>query len=111
MIKIKHLIFFIILHAFDLKAADNSGMPQLNPDSFASQLFWLTILFLIIYILNHYIFLPKIVKIRKERDKTIEGYLKEAKEVNMSVETLIEKIKTDFNNASTDILTSFASFK
>ena len=47
-------------------------MPQFNPESFTSQLFWLTICFGLIYISMSKIFLPKIREILKERHHNID---------------------------------------
>ncbi len=77
-------------------------MPQLNPESYTSQVFWLVLLFACLFFLNHFIFLPKIQKIRDKRSKTIEEYLKEAKKINDSMHSLVEEIKKDFDEAKNE---------
>ncbi len=47
-------------------------MPQFNPESFSSQLFWLAICFGLIYISMSRIFLPRIRDILKERHHNID---------------------------------------
>ncbi|MES2678039.1 MAG: hypothetical protein V4612_07010 [Pseudomonadota bacterium] len=47
-------------------------MPQFNPESFSSQLFWLAICFGLIYISMSKIFLPRIRDILKERHHNID---------------------------------------
>ncbi len=90
----------LILFAQTTKASeDKGGMPQLNPESFSSQIFWLVLLFLILFLLNHYVFLPRLKNIRKKRDKTIQSYLDEAKKINDSINIIVEKMKKDFDNA------------
>ena len=73
------------------------GMPQLNPESFSSQLFWLFILFTILFISINYYFVPKIKKIKGNRAETINGLILESKKINKSVEEIAEKIDSDFN--------------
>ena len=41
-------------------AAESGGMPQLNPEFWISQIFWLTLTFGILYIVLSKIILPKI---------------------------------------------------
>ena len=49
--------FFFIKEAF---AAESGGMPQLNPEFWISQIFWLTITFGALYIILSKLILPKI---------------------------------------------------
>ena len=51
------LSFLFLLEAF---AAESSGMPQLNPEFWISQIFWLTITFGILYVVLSKLILPKI---------------------------------------------------
>ena len=41
-------------------AAESGGMPQLNPEFWVSQIFWLTITFGILYVILSKLILPKI---------------------------------------------------
>jgi F-type H+-transporting ATPase subunit b len=47
-------------------------MPQFDPSSYSSQLFWLTICFALLYFSMSKIFLPRIRDILKERNNVIE---------------------------------------
>ena len=61
------LSFLVLKEAF---AAESGGMPQLNPEFWISQIFWLTITFGILYIVLSKIILPKIsanLEIRKSQ--------------------------------------------
>ncbi len=49
--------FFFIKEVF---AAESGGMPQLNPEFWVSQIFWLTLTFGVMYIILSKIILPKI---------------------------------------------------
>ena len=52
------VLVFSTLFGGSLFAAE-AGMPQLNPEYWASQIFWLVIIFLSIYLLISKIFIPK----------------------------------------------------
>ncbi len=92
--------WILIFNSVNLKAAEGQGgMPQLNPETFSSQLFWLTIFFFLILILNHFFFLPRIERIREQRKKTIDSYVEEAKIINDSVIEIIERIEKDYKVA------------
>lgn len=96
------IIISFIFYFFSFKvfaAEESGGMPQLNPETFSSQLFWLGIFFVLMFIVNHYLFLPKIEKIRLLRKKTIDEYTSEAKEINDSIAKVIEKIETELKVA------------
>jgi F-type H+-transporting ATPase subunit b len=61
------LSFLISMEAF---AAENVGMPQLNPEFWVSQIFWLTITFGTLYVVLSKLILPKIsanLEIRKSQ--------------------------------------------
>ena len=53
------LVVLIVFYKINLNAAE-AGMPQLDPKYWASQAFWLVIVFLFLYILSSRIFIPKI---------------------------------------------------
>ena len=70
------LVFSALLEK-SLFAAE-AGMPQLNPEYWASQAFWLIIIFLSIYILIDRIFIPKIKSNIDIRENKIRKDLEEA---------------------------------
>jgi len=53
-------IFFNFFFLKDVFAAESGGMPQLNPEFWISQIFWLTITFGILYVALSKLILPKI---------------------------------------------------
>jgi len=53
-------VFFNFFFLKDVFAAESGGMPQLNPEFWVSQIFWLTLTFGILYIVLSKIILPKI---------------------------------------------------
>jgi F-type H+-transporting ATPase subunit b len=63
-------IFLSFLFFMEAFAAESGGMPQLNPEFWISQIFWLTITFGILYVLLSKLILPKIsanLEIRKSQ--------------------------------------------
>jgi len=53
-------IFFNLFFIKEVFAAESGGMPQLNPEFWFSQIFWLTLTFGILYIILSKVILPKI---------------------------------------------------
>ena len=99
---IAKIIISLIFYFFSLKvfaAEENGGMPQLNPENFSSQLFWLGVFFILIFIIIHYFFLPKIEEVRSLRKKTIDKYIFESKEIKDSITKIVEKIDTELKVA------------
>ena len=84
------VLIFSTLFGGSLFAAE-AGMPQLDPEYWASQAFWLVIIFLSIYILIARIFIPKIKSNIDMRDSKIRKDLEEAKAFREEAE---KKLKT-----------------
>jgi F-type H+-transporting ATPase subunit b len=53
-------VFFNFFFIKDVFAAESGGMPQLNPEFWISQIFWLTLTFGILYVVLSKLILPKI---------------------------------------------------
>ena len=62
------------------------GMPQLNTEFWASQIFWLILIFSILYIIIWKIFLPKITDVIENRKSRIIGDLNEAQKLKENAE-------------------------
>ena len=92
------LSFLFLMEAF---AAESSGMPQLNPEFWISQIFWLIITFGILYIVLSKIILPKIsanLEIRKSQIlENIEAAEKQREESELKIEEY-KKIVHDSKN-------------
>jgi F-type H+-transporting ATPase subunit b len=56
-----------------LAAEEKEGMPQLNPASYASQIFWLAIFFVLVFVFLRFIGLPRVMGIIDERGRRIGG--------------------------------------
>ena len=54
------LVFLNLIFLGKVFAAESGGMPQLNPEFWISQIFWLTLTFGILYIILSKLILPKI---------------------------------------------------
>ena len=77
-------VFFNFFLLRDVFAAESGGMPQLNPEFWISQIFWLTLTFGTLYIILSKLILPKIsanLELRKSQiQENIEAAEKQRKE-------------------------------
>ena len=103
-------IFFSFLFSMKAFAAESGGMPQLNPEFWISQIFWLTLTFGILYLVLSKLILPKIsanLETRKSQIlENIEAAEKQREDSEMKLkeyEEIISKskleAKTIFNQA------------
>ena len=86
----------------DLFTAE-AGMPQLDPKYWASQAFWLVIVFLFLYILSSRIFIPKIKNSLDNRDRKIKDDLDEAKNSKNLSEKKLKEYETLVENAKKEV--------
>ena len=84
-------------------AAESGGMPQLNPEFWISQIFWLTITFGILYVVLSKLILPKIsanLEIRKSQIlENIEAAEKQREESELKIVEYKKKIENSRNEA------------
>ncbi len=74
------------------------AFPPFQPDTFASQLFWLAITFAILYLMASRLVLPRVGGIIEARSKRIEGDLAEAQRLKAEADAanaVYEKALTD----------------
>ena len=115
--------FYLILSSFLFykeALASEEGMPQLNPEFWISQIFWLTLIFGSLYVLLSKLILPKISdnlearksqiteniesaeKQRKESDQKLKDYEKLINDAKNEAKSIFnqarEKILRDVNN-------------
>ena len=105
---IKYLIQLIFFNLFIIKevfAAESGGMPQLNPEFWVSQIFWLTLTFGILYVILSKLILPKIsanLELRKTQiQENIEAAEKQRESSESKLkeyETLVSKSKLEAKN-------------
>ena len=96
------LNLFLIEEVF---AAETGGMPQLNPEFWISQIFWLTLTFGILYIILSKLILPKIssnLELRKsqiqENIEAAEKHRKDSETKLKEYEEIILKSKLEAKN-------------
>jgi F-type H+-transporting ATPase subunit b len=64
-------------------------MPQLDLSTFPSQIFWLAVFFVVLYVLMARLALPRIEKIIEERRARVEGDLDKAGQMKSEAEAVI----------------------
>ena len=83
-------IFFSFLFSLEAFAAESGGMPQLNPEFWISQIFWLTLTFGILYLVLSKFILPKISDNLESRKSQILENIEAAEKQRQNSE---EKLK------------------
>jgi F-type H+-transporting ATPase subunit b len=99
------LVFFNFLFIGNVFAAESGGMPQLNPEFWVSQIFWLVITFGILYLVLSKLILPKISANLESRKSQISDNIEAAdrqreeseKKLN-EYDVIISKGKTEAKN-------------
>ena len=99
------LIFFYVFFSKEVFGAESGGMPQLNPEFWISQIFWLTLVFGILYTVLSKLILPRIssnLELRKSQiQENIEAADKQRKDSEIKLkeyENIISKSKLDSKN-------------
>ena len=98
-------IFFNFLLIKEVFATESGGMPQLNPEFWISQIFWLTLTFGILYIVLSKLILPKIsanLELRKSQiQENIEAAEKQRENTEIKLkeyESILLKSKLEAKN-------------
>ena len=104
----KYLFQFIFFNVFFSKvvfAAESGGMPQLNPEFWISQIFWLTLTFGVLYIVLSKLILPKISANLEYRKSLIQENIEAAEKQRLDsqskfkeYENIISKSKLEAKN-------------
>ena len=95
-----YLIGFILLITESFAAEE--GMPQLNPEYWISQIFWLIIIFASLYIALSKIILPKISKNLETRKSQILDNLDQAEKFKEKTEKKIKEYEKILNESKKD---------
>ena len=85
------LIFFNFFFLKEVFAAESGGMPQLNPEFWISQIFWLTLTFGVLYIILSKLILPKISANLELRKSQIQENIEAAEKQRESSEAKIKE--------------------
>ena len=96
------LLFFLTCMGKNLYAAE-AGMPQLDPEYWASQAFWVIIIFFAIYILIAKIFIPKIKSNIDLREDKIRKDLEEAKNSKEEAEKKLKEYNRLIESAKMNV--------
>jgi F-type H+-transporting ATPase subunit b len=70
-------------------------MPQLKTETYASQVFWLVVAFIILYLLNSRVGLPAVGAVLEARRERIDGDLDQA----AALKTQAEQVRAEFEKA------------
>ncbi len=99
-----HLGLTILLMAIskDLSAAE-AGMPQLDPKYWASQAFWLIVVFIILYIAISKFYLPKIKNNLDNRQTKIKDDLENANKFKDLSEKKLKEYEDILENAKKEV--------
>ena len=84
-------IFFNFFFIREVFAAESGGMPQLNPEFWVSQIFWLTLTFGILYIVLSKLILPKISANLELRKSQIQENIGAAEKQRESSESKLKE--------------------
>jgi F-type H+-transporting ATPase subunit b len=97
------IVFFNFLFTREVFAAESGGMPQLNPEFWISQIFWLIITFGILYVALSKLILPKIsanLELRKSQiSDNIEAADRQREESELKLKEYEEVIAKSKNEA------------
>ena len=77
-------------------------MPQLNPEFFVSQLFWLVVTFSFLFVFLWRVSLPRIGNVLEKRERKITEDLTAAKELQAEASQIQEEIEKQLKRARTD---------
>ena len=100
---IKKIFFqFIFFNSFFIKevfAAESGGMPQLDPEFWISQIFWLTLTFGILYVVLSKLILPKISANLELRKSQIQENIEAAEKQRESSDSKLKEFDDIINKS------------
>ena len=100
-------VFFLIaasyLAAESYLLAAEAGMPQLDPKYWASQAFWLVLIFTSLYLMISKVFIPKIKNGLDDRDEKIKNDLDDARNLNDQAEEKLKEYEVTIENAKKEV--------
>ena len=103
---IKKIIFQSALFSFisikKVFAAESGGMPQLNPEFWISQIFWLTLTFGILYIVLSKLILPKISANLETRKLQISDNIEAADRLREESEAKLKEYEEIISQSKTE---------
>ena len=100
-------IFFSFLFFMEAFAAESKGMPQLNPEFWISQIFWLSLTFGILYVALSRLILPKISDNLESRKSQILENIEAAEKQREDSETKLKEYEEIVSKSSLEAKTIF----
>ena len=100
-------IFFSFLFSIEAFSAESVGMPQLNPEFWISQIFWLTLTFGILYLVLSKLILPKISANLESRKSKILENIEAAEKQREDSETKLKDYEEIISKSRLDAKTIF----
>jgi len=79
------------------------GMPQLDPTYWASQAFWLILIFTLLYLALSKMFIPKIKESIDDRENKIKDDVDEAQELKSVAEQKLKEYEITIENAKKEV--------
>jgi len=100
-------LFLLVIGIFitskvSLLAAE-AGMPQLDPKYWASQAFWLILIFTLLYVALSKMFIPKIKESIDDRENKIKDDLDEAQKLKSVAEERLKEYEITIENAKKEV--------
>jgi len=86
-------------------------MPQLDPTWFASQFFWIIVMFCALYFIMSRVSLPPITKVLEERRNLIEGDIQKAMELKGEAEAALKSYEDALADANAEARKMIADAK
>tara|TARA_B100000780_G_scaffold28611_1_gene18133 strand:+ start:51 stop:626 length:576 start_codon:yes stop_codon:yes gene_type:complete len=96
------IIGFLTASEVNLLAAE-AGMPQLDPTYWASQAFWLILIFTALYLALSNLFIPKIKNSIDNRENKIKDDLDEAQKLKNLAEQKLKEYELSIENAKKEV--------
>ena len=96
------VIGIFIISKVSLLAAE-AGMPQLDPTYWASQAFWLVLIFTLLYVALSKMFIPKIKESIDDRENKIKDDLDEAQKLKSVAEERLKEYEIIIENAKKEV--------
>ena len=96
------IVGIFITSQISLLAAE-AGMPQLDPTYWASQAFWLILIFTLLHLVLAKIFIPKIKESIDDRENKIKDDLDEAQKLKSTAEEKLNEYEATIENAKKEV--------
>lgn len=86
----------------------DAGLPQLDPSSFATQIFWLAVTFIVLYLLMSRVALPRVRDVLEERERRITDDLEKAQRLKDESEAVLAEYEKALADARANAQAMFA---